>query len=79
MENEKIRKLVLYKNYFYDFYDFYEKQNLKVKKKILWTFLLIETIEHIPNEYFKHIEGTNGLYEIRVQTGSNIFRIFSFF
>lgn len=27
----------------------------------------------------KHIENTNGLYEIRVQLGSNIFRIFCFF
>lgn len=58
---------------------FFIKQNSKVQKKILWTFKLIETIEHIPSEYFKHIEGTNGLYEIRIQTGNNIFRIFSFF
>ena len=27
----------------------------------------------------KHIEGTDGLYEIRVQQGSDIFRIFCFF
>ena len=27
----------------------------------------------------KHIENTNGLYEIRVRQGSNIFRIFCFF
>ena len=27
----------------------------------------------------KHLEGTNGLYEIRVQQGSDIFRIFCFF
>ncbi len=29
--------------------------------------------------YLKHIEGTPGLYEIRIQPGSNIFRIFCFF
>ena len=27
----------------------------------------------------KHIENTDGLFEIRVQFGSNIFRIFCFF
>lgn len=32
-----------------------------------------------PPDYLKHIEGTDGLYEIRVQVGNNIFRIFCFF
>jgi phage-related protein len=50
-----------------------------VKEKIIWTFKLIEQIEQVPEEYFKHLEGTNGLYEIRIKLGSNIFRILSFF
>jgi phage-related protein len=29
--------------------------------------------------YFKHLENTDGLYEIRVQSGSDIYRIFCFF
>ncbi len=29
--------------------------------------------------YLKHFEGTDGLYEIRVSSGSNIFRVFCFF
>jgi phage-related protein len=33
----------------------------------------------VPEEYLKHMEGTDGLYEIRVQIGSDIFRIFCFF
>jgi phage-related protein len=33
----------------------------------------------LPETYFKHLESTDGLYEIRVQTGSDIFRIFCFF
>jgi phage-related protein len=40
---------------------------------------VIETIEKIPVEYFKHIENTEGLYEIRIQNGSDIFRVFCFF
>ena len=72
----KVRTVVYYKNYFFDFY---EEQSLKVKKKLIWTMDLIEQMEQVPKEYFKHIEGTDGLYEIRVQQGNDIFRIFSFF
>lgn len=76
MSNEKIRSVFLYKDYFTDFY-FNQKQ--KVKDKIIWTFKLIETIQQIPDEYLKHLKGTDGLYEIRIQLGSDIFRIFCFF
>ena len=40
---------------------------------------IIEQIERVPVTYLKYIEGTNGLFEIRVQLGSDIFRIFCFF
>ena len=52
---------------------------MKVKDKIIWTFKLIETIQQVPEDYLKHLEGTEGLYEIRVQLGSNKYRIFCFF
>lgn len=76
MNERKIRKISLYKNYFSDFY---KKQNQKVKNKILWTFKVIETIQEIPSSYLRHITGTEGLFEIRIKLGSNIFRIFCFF
>lgn len=76
MSNKKVRQVKYYKNYFTDFY-FAQKQ--KVKDKIAWTLQLIEEIDQVPKEYLKHIEGTDGLYEVRVQQGSDIFRIFSFF
>lgn len=41
--------------------------------------LLIATLDRIPVKYFKHIEGSSGLYEIRVEVGSDIYRVFSFF
>lgn len=72
----KKRELFFYKGYFKEFYS---EQTLKVQKKILWTLRLIEDLERIPELYFKHIENTDGIYEIRIQTGSNIFRIFFFF
>lgn len=68
--------MFLYKDYFSDFFN---KQKQNVKDKILWTFKLIETIQIVPEEYLKHLKGTDGLYEIRIQLGNNIFRIFCFF
>ncbi len=50
-----------------------------MKAKIVWTFDLIEELEKIPETYFKHLENTDGIYEIRVQLGTDIFRIFCFF
>jgi phage-related protein len=74
--NQKHRKITFYKNYFQDFFS---KQNKKVKAKIVWTFDLIEDLQRVPETYLKHIENANGLYEIRVQSGSDIYRIFCFF
>jgi phage-related protein len=50
-----------------------------VKDKIVWTLEVIEELQRVPETYLKHIENTDGLYEIRVQVGSDIFRIFCFF
>lgn len=68
--------IMFYKHYFQDFFD---QQNKKVKAKIVWTFELVEDLQRVPETYLKHIENTEGLYEIRVQLGSDIFRIFCFF
>ncbi len=70
------RTVISYKSYFDDFL---VAQNLKVKLKIAWTLKLIEEIQQVPETYLKHIEETDGLYEVRIQLGSDIFRIFSFF
>jgi phage-related protein len=70
------RRLFFYKTYFKDFFD---QQSPKVRKKIIWTLKIVEELERIPEVYFKHMEGTDGIYEIRIQSGGNIFRVFSFF
>lgn len=59
--------------------DFYERQVDKVQVKIEWTLQLVRTTQHVPEKYFTHMEGYKGLFEIRVEVGNNIFRIFSFF
>jgi phage-related protein len=71
-----IRDIFYYKNFYLDFFE-----NLKpeVRKKFNWTLQLIATIDRVPEKFFKHITGSSGLYEIRVEVGSDIFRVFSFF
>jgi hypothetical protein len=66
----KYRKVTFYKHYFQEFFD---KQSKKVKAKILWTLELIEDLQLIPETYLKHIENVEGLYEIRIQVGGDIF------
>lgn len=73
---QTLRTVVFYKNYFQDFF---LKQRNKVKEKIIWTLDLIEELPRISEIYLKHIENTEGLYEIRIQYRSDIFRIFCFF
>lgn len=74
--NKKFRTAVFYKDYFEQFF---VKKNNRVKEKIIWTIRLVEDVEVVPSIYLKSITGTNGIYEIRIQTGSDIFRIFCFF
>jgi phage-related protein len=73
---QKLRTVVFYKSYFQDFF---LKQRNKVKEKIIWTLDLIEELPRISENHLKHVENSDGLYEIRIQYGSDIFRIFCFF
>jgi len=71
-----IRDISYYKHYFLDFFN---ELTEVVQKKFNWTLELIASIDRVPKKYFQHMEGTTGLYEIRVEAGSNIFRAFAFF
>ena len=73
---EIVRQVIAYKRYFLDFY---EDQTDDVQRKIEWTLNLLRTIERVPKKYFDHMAGTDCLYEVRVEYGSNIFRVFAFF
>lgn len=72
----KIREIIAYKNYFEDFL---RKQPIKVQNKIFKILEAIETLERIPTNYLKLIAETKGLYEARIQVGTNIWRVFCFF
>ena len=70
---EKIREIKLFKSYFKDFYI---AQTDSVRTKINYVLRLIETQRVIPVKFFRIIENSDGIYEIRVDSGGNIFRIF---
>jgi phage-related protein len=72
----KVREVIAFKNYFEDFL---LDQPQKVQDKIFKIIEAIETLERVPSNYLKHLTGTDGLYEARIQLGSNIWRVFCFF
>lgn len=73
---KKYRTVIAYKDYFENFL---MAQKPKVQSKILQILRLIEEMEVVPRNYLKHITGTNGLFELRVIFGGDIFRVFCFF
>ncbi|HPS27761.1 MAG TPA: type II toxin-antitoxin system RelE/ParE family toxin [Bacteroidales bacterium] len=76
MVEKFIRNIYYYKDFYLDFFNTLQPE---VKKKLNWTLLLIATLDRVPGKYFKHIEGSSGLFEIRVEVRSDIYRVFSFF
>jgi phage-related protein len=70
-----VREVLFYGDYFWGFY---RGQSLRVQDKIDWTLVLIADTRVVPEQYLKHLSGTD-LYEIRVNVRNNIFRIFCFF
>ncbi len=73
---ERKRQLVYFRNYFWDFFN---TQNERVKEKIDYVLFLISIAERIPKKFFDQITGYEGLFEIRIDFESNIYRIFCCF
>ncbi len=61
------------------FKDFYLNVNASVKEKIGYVFRVIKSVEKVSEKFLKRIEGTDGLYEIRIEMGRNMYRIFCCF
>ena len=71
-----IREIYYFKDYYLDFFN---SLNEDVKLKFNWTLQLIATVNRVPKKYLKYLINTSGLYEVRVEVGSNIYRVFCFF
>jgi len=73
---DTFRQIIAYKNHFEDFL---LALDIRTQNKIHKIISLLETMDRVPSNYIKLVSGTKGLYEARVQLGSNIWRIFCFF
>jgi phage-related protein len=70
------RQIIFHKHYFQEFYIGLDD---KTKEKFRYVFRLIRTVEKVPEKFLKHLEGADGVYEIRIEVGSNIYRVFCCF
>lgn len=70
------RQVIFYKQYFTEFY---AEQTQSVKKKIAQTLVWIQEVDRLPISILRSIESVKGLFEIRLESGGNIFRIFCCF
>jgi phage-related protein len=69
-----MRTLEIFENHFWEFY--YSGKE-KVREKIDYVLQMVVIREHIPVHFFRHLE--DGIYEVRIKQGSDIYRIFCFF
>lgn len=60
-------------------YEFLEELSAKQAKKAAWVMGLVEEMESVPGQYFQKMISTDDLWEIRVKSGSDIFRFLGFF
>lgn len=71
-----IREIYFYKNYFINFYSSLDS---RIQQKFDFVLQLIRTVDRVPIKFLKHIESSEGLYEIRIEHANNTYRIFCFF
>ena len=58
--------------------EFLDSLSSKQAQKVTWVLQLIEEIDIVPVQYFKKLVNTDDIWEVRIQVGSNIFRILGF-
>lgn len=73
---EKVRDIIIYKNHFLDFYN---DQSEKVQSKIDYVLKIVATQQRVPLKFLRAIESEKGLFEVRIEMDSNIYRIFCCF
>ena len=71
-----VREIIFFKQYFDVFF---ESLDEKTKDKVDEVLFMITILDKIPKKFFDKIDGIKGLYEIRIEYNSNIYRIFCCF
>jgi phage-related protein len=69
-------KIVVYKDLFIKFY---KDQDIKVQDKIEFVLDLVRFEQRVPAKFFKYLEGSDGIYEIRVIATFKNIRILCFY
>ena len=59
--------------------DYLESLSNKQVEKVFFVLDLVENFDIVPRKFFKKLESTDDIWEVRVQYGNNIFRLFGFF
>jgi len=59
--------------------EFLDSLSGKQAQKVLWVLQLIEELDAVPRQYFKKLVDSEGIWEIRIQFGSDTFRLLGFF
>lgn len=70
-----IRRIIAYGD---DFVNFYRNQDTKVREKIEFVLDLVRFERMVPKKFFKLLENTDGIWEIRVITTFKSIRILCF-
>lgn len=76
MKKEFVRRVVVFEDHFREFRKSLDRETLK---KLYQVITLIMTVENVPVRFLKAIEGRKGLFEIRVENYTNIYRVFCCF
>lgn len=67
------RKIIFHGQHFIEFYKLLD---VSVKSKIQYVFELIKQVDRVPMKFLSPMSGYDGLFEIRIEFESNIYRIF---
>ena len=59
--------------------EFLDSLTGKQAQKVLWVLRLVEELDVVPRQYFKKLIDSEGLWEVRIQFGNDIFRLLGFF
>ena len=70
------RQIIFYGDYFIDFY---KDLADKVKDKVKYVLELIKQVDRVPEKFLAPMTRYDGLFEVRVEYQSNIYRIFCCF
>ena len=58
---------------------FLDALSAKQAKKITWVLQLVESLDIVPIQYLKKLDGTDDIWEVRIDFGGDAFRLLGFF